>query len=277
MAKQESALVKKKKFFDIEIPMLDTNIQLIGNSLDELNNSLVKIDLTRQLKGKSVDAVFKIIIENNKPSVIPKKIILMPYFIRRMIRKRISYVEDSFSAKTSQSLVNIKPFLITRKRVSRAIRKTLRNSCKNWIDDYLKEKTDEELFEDIFSNRLQKQLSLRLKKIYPLSLCEIRVLEIKRDLTESEKQELAKTKKIRYPEEEKKKKEKEEKQEKTIQEQIEEQEVEEAEQEIKKTQEKAAELEEVLDEIKEAEQEKPVKEKKPRKPRTKKKKQETSE
>ena len=45
---------------------------------------------------------------------------------------------------------------------------------------------DEEIFNDILSNKLQKPLSLVLKKTYPLSLCEIRILEIKRPLEKDE-------------------------------------------------------------------------------------------
>ena len=36
-------------------------------------------------------------------------------------------------------------------------------------------------------NKLQKHLSLKFKKIYPLSLCEIRVLEIKTPIKKEEK------------------------------------------------------------------------------------------
>ena len=81
--------------------------------------------------------------------------------------------------KTKESYIIIKPFFITRKKVSRAVRKTLRNSAKNWILDYTKTKTNDQLFEEILSGDLQKILSIKLKKIYPLSLCEIRMLEVK--------------------------------------------------------------------------------------------------
>ena len=99
-----------------------------------------------------------------------------------MLHTGIDYVEDSFTAETSESKVIIKPFLITRKKVSRAVRKTLRNSAKNWIMDYVKTKNDEEAFQEILSNQFQKLLGIRLKKIYPLAICEIRMFEIKKPL-----------------------------------------------------------------------------------------------
>ena len=41
------------------------------------------------------------------------------------------------------------------------------------------------MFEEILRNKIQKELSLKLKKIYPLSLCEIRVLKVEKDLTQN--------------------------------------------------------------------------------------------
>lgn len=241
MAKQKTTkiITRRKKFIKVDSPLTRSTIELIGNSPQELQGRTIKLDLTRQLKGKSVEATVKIQLENEKATTIPIKIKLMPYFIRRMIRKRISYVEDSFETPSQESMIQIKPFLITRKKVSRVVRKTLRNKCKNWIEDYLADKTDSEIFNEVLSNRMQKPLSLMLKKTYPLSLCEIRVLEIKRPLNP---EEIPKIKK-------KPKEEKELKLKKEIEEgldqlaEIEEEQKKKAEQEIKQAQKKAIETE----------------------------------
>lgn len=236
--KSTKVITRRKKFQKVDIPLTRSKIELIGNSLEEIEGRTIKLDLTRQLKGKSVEATVKIKIEDDKAVAYPVKIRLLPYFIRRMIRKRISYVEDSFEIPTQESMIQIKPFLITRKRVSRAVRKTLRNKTKNWLEDYIGQKKDAELFSEVLSNRLQKPLSLNLKKTYPLSLCEIRILEIKRPLNPEEVPKIIKK-------EEKSEKTKEKEIEKgidqlqEIQEEIEKGKVKEAEEEIKKTQKKA--------------------------------------
>ncbi len=186
MPKQTKILTKRKKFIEAEIPLINTKIELIGNSPEDLKDRTIKLDLTRRLKGKSVEALVKIKIKDDKAVAYPIKIKLMPYFIRRMIRKRISYIEDSFETPSQESILRIKPFLITRKRVSRAVRKTLRNKTKNWIEDYIAEKKDDEIFNEILSNKMQRPLSLMLKKTYPLSLCEIRILELVRPLKPEE-------------------------------------------------------------------------------------------
>jgi len=233
MPKQTKVITRRKKFFEVEIPLIEKTFELTGNTIDDLNGKTIKLDLTRQLKGKGIEATFKVKVEDNKAVATPKKLTLLSYFIRRMMRKKTSYVEDSLQIITQESLVKIKPFLITRKKVSRAVRKTLRNLTKNWLEDYLKERKDNEIFEDILSNKLQKPLSLKLKKTYPLSLCEIRVLEIIRPLKPKEK---PKIKKQKTEEVEEKPEEKES---------IEEEKIKEAEKQIKKTQKKAEELERI--------------------------------
>ncbi len=234
MPKQTKILTKRKKFTEAEIPLINSKIELIGNSPEDLKDRTIKLDLTRQLKGKSVEAVVKIKIENDKAIAYPIKIKLMPYFIRRMIRKRISYVEDSFETPSQESILKIKPFLITRKRVSRAVRKTLRNKTKNWIEDYTAGKKDNEIFNEILSNRLQRPLSIMLKKTYPLSLCEIRVLEVIRPL---KPEEIPKIEKEKEPIKETTPK----KSPKTAD--IDEQQIKKAEKEIKETQKKAIKIE----------------------------------
>ena len=176
--------VIKKKFFEVYLPLIDAKFEALSNSIEDLNNKTLKMDMTRQLKGKNVELIFSIKVAEGKATGYPKAMTLLSSFIKHMLHTGIDYVEDSITAETKDSVVVIKPFLITRKKVSRAVRRTLRNSARNWLIDYLKTKTDDELFNDILSNHAQKQLSLKLKKIYPLAICEIRILKIKKPLTQ---------------------------------------------------------------------------------------------
>lgn len=249
MVTQTKVITKKKKFQDVEIPLVRLKIELIGDSIEDIKDKTIKLDLTKQLRGKNIEVVFKTYIEKGKLIASPIKINLAPYFIRRIIRKRISYVEDSFITPSQESMLKIKPFLITRKRVSRAVRKTLRNKARNWLEDYISQKTDNEIFNDLVSNKLQRPLSLVLKKTYPLSFCEIRYLEITRPLKTEEIPK--KTKKIEI--------------EKALDQlkEIEEEKIKKAEEDITKTQLEAAKKEEKTEkEIgKEVEETKEVKEK----------------
>jgi ribosomal protein S3AE len=170
---------KKKKFFDVEMPLISKQTQMQAYELSELDGRFLKYDLTRLLKGKSMMLTLKVKVEGNEAIATPNKVVLMPYFLRRMIRKGTNYVEDSFSAECQDANLKIKPFLITRRKVSRAVRAALRTKAKEELINYVKDRTAEELFDEMLKNQIQKPLSLKLKKIYPLALCEIRVLEAK--------------------------------------------------------------------------------------------------
>lgn len=173
-------MVEKKKFFDVRIPLLNRSVKLLGYSLKGLEDRSVKIDLTRQLRGKSLELTFRVGEENGKAVARPKKLLILPFFIRRVMRESTSYVEDSFSAECKDAVLRIKPFLITRKKVPRSLRKTLRDNAKSLIIEEIKDKNVEEIFSLIIENRFQRSLSIKLKKIYPLILCEIKRMEIER-------------------------------------------------------------------------------------------------
>jgi len=119
-------------------------------------------------------------LNDSKLIAIPRQIKLMSCYLKRMVRKGTNYIEDSFSTECKDAQVKIKPFLITRRKVTREVRKALRNKAKEELINYAKDKNSEEIFDDILNNKLQKQLSLKLKKIYPLSLCEIRTLKVEK-------------------------------------------------------------------------------------------------
>jgi ribosomal protein S3AE len=173
---------KKKRFYDVEMPIINKQTQILAYELPELEGRFIKYDLTRILRGKSILMQFKVSIHDNKAIALPRGILLMPYFLRRMIRKGTDYVEDSFIAESRDAMIKIKPFLITRRKVSKRVRRGLRDKAKEEIKKYLKDKLSERIFEEILKNKMQKELSMILKKIYPLSLCEIKSMEIEKDL-----------------------------------------------------------------------------------------------
>ena len=176
--KQKAKKGGKKRFFEVTAPLTATKIFLYGSEEQELDGKTVKLDLTKSLRGKSLELKFRIL--NNKGTLegIPESIELNSSYIRRVMRKSADYCEDSLEIECRDAITRIKPLFITRKRVSRGILRSLREESKEFISTYCKTRTSHELFSEIMTNRFQKQLSLKLKKIYPLALCEIRMFEI---------------------------------------------------------------------------------------------------
>lgn len=169
---------RKKKFFDVDMPILKRQTQLQAFEIAELDGKFLKYDLTRILKGKSSILQLVVSVKDDKATSIPRELILMPTYLKRMTRKGTDYVEDSFDADCKNCKIKIKPLIVTRRRVSKAVKKGLREKAKEELQKYVKTKNDEQLFEDILKNKLQKELSLILKKIYPLSVCEIKSIKV---------------------------------------------------------------------------------------------------
>ena len=173
-------MAEKKKFFNVSIPILESDLSVLGTSIQNLEDKVIKYDLTRMLKGKNFVATFIIKIKNNEAVAEIKSLRLAPSYIVRMMRNNISYVEDSFKCKAKDGNLRIKPYLLTRKRVHRSVRKALRNKTFEFVNEFCADKTRDEVFSSIISSLLQKTLSLKLKKIYPLAMCEMRVVELEK-------------------------------------------------------------------------------------------------
>ena len=171
-------MAERKKYIEVQVPFLNENIRVLGKP-EELNNKTIKLDLTRKLRGKGLTIKLRIFNQEGKLYAIPNSLHLASSYIRRMMRKRTNYVEDSFQTSAKDIKVTFKPHLITRKKVSRVVRKNLRNTTKEFLTEYSKENDYMTIAEEVFNGTLQKALLPKLKKIYPLSFCDIRVFETK--------------------------------------------------------------------------------------------------
>jgi len=168
----------KKRFYEVDAPMTASKVHLYAASQEELDGRIVKLDLTRSLKGRGFELKLKVNAKGDEIKSTPISLKLASSYVRRVMRKGTDYVEDSFEAECKDNKVRIKPLLISRNRVSRAVLRALREGARKNLLAYSKTRSCEELFTEIMSNKLQRQLLLKLKKVYPLALCEIRSFEI---------------------------------------------------------------------------------------------------
>jgi ribosomal protein S3AE len=171
-------MAERKKYIEVQVPFLGESLRVLGTP-EELHNKTIKLDLTRKLRGKGLTIKLRIFNQEGKLFAIPNNLTLASSYIRRMMRKRTNYIEDSFQARCADIRVTFKPHLITRKKVSRVVRKNLRNTCREFIIEYTKEKDYITVCQEIFDGTLQKTLLPKLKKVYPLSFCDIRIFETK--------------------------------------------------------------------------------------------------
>ena len=171
-------MAERKKYIEVQVPFLGESLRILGTP-EELHNKTIKLDLTRKLRGKGLTIKLRIFNQEGKLFAIPNSLTLTSSYIRRMMRKRTNYVEDSFQTRCADIRATFKPHLITRKKVSRVVRKNLRNTTRDFIIEYAKERDYMTICQEIFDGTLQKTLLPKLKKVYPLSFCDIRIFETK--------------------------------------------------------------------------------------------------
>ena len=170
----------KKKFFPVKIPILKKEIELYSKDISSLEGRFVKINLANELKGKALDLKLKVKVTGEKAEAHPIQVKLLSSYLKRVMRKGVDYAENSFKTQCKDNNLKIKSFMITRKRVTRRVLAGLSKESEKELKEYIKNKTFEELISEIISGKLQKYLSLKMKKIYPLGLCEIKYLAIEK-------------------------------------------------------------------------------------------------
>lgn len=174
----KSGKIQKKEFYEVKFDLTSSKIFLYASSAEQLNGKIVKMDLTRSLRGKSLELKVKVKLEDGVLKAEPTSIELAGSYIRRAFRKGADYVEDSFVVQCNDCRAIVKPFMLTRNKVSREVRRVLRDSSREFLINHIKNRSSKEMFNEIMTNKIQKELSLRLKKVYPLALCEIRLFEV---------------------------------------------------------------------------------------------------
>ena len=178
MAEQQMKKRDLRAFYEVKAPLTSTKIQLYGQSPEALAGKVVSLDLTRSMRGKNVALNLRTRLDNGQLVGDPLSLEVFGSYIRRMIRNGTDYVEDSFVVKCKDCELIVKPFLITRKKVSRTLQHALRTATKEHLTATFLVKPALEIFTDVMAQKTQKELSLKLKKLYPLALCEIRILKV---------------------------------------------------------------------------------------------------
>lgn len=166
------------KTYWVEVPLLRQKFPVLTSKPETIPGKIMKLDLTRMIRGRSMDAnlLIKKTDEGYTSEFLATRV--SQSYIKRMMRKNISWIEDSFVVKSADNMLRIKPFMITKKRVHRSVRKELRDNAKAVIIKIVSGIKTEEVFEAVISGRFQKEIISQLKKVYPLAFCEIRVLKI---------------------------------------------------------------------------------------------------
>jgi len=142
--------------------------------------SLNLMNITGNPKHQNVNVKFRVETANpEKGFATPIGYYMIPSGVKRLIRRRRNRLDDSIVAKTSDKvLVRIKPLILTKSKAKGSVKKTIRKNVREYIIKFVENSTYFNLFDSIIIYKMQRSIRDAIKKIYPLSVAEIRVLEI---------------------------------------------------------------------------------------------------
>lgn len=178
---------KVKKKFPVEVVAPEyLNSYTLGKSevsdLSSLEGKTAKVNLmyiTGNVKNQNIRLTFKVNeVNSGLAKTTVKKYEQIPYYLSRFVKKGSDLVEDSFVAKTKDSInVRIKPFIVTKMNASNLVLSLLRKNAREAIEKELSEKTYDEFMSSVIGGRVQLSFRNELKKVFPLKAFEFRRVE----------------------------------------------------------------------------------------------------
>src|SRR3989344_3631599 len=180
---------KKKNWYRLIAPVMFQSKE-VGETFAEDSSKLMgrTIDsnlfqLTGNIKKQSIGVTLQVNeVKNDQGHTYIKDFHLQPSNIRKMSRKEMSKIEDSFVCLTSDKRqIRIKPILTTRSKANAKALKSLRKVARNIIIKRVNSLSYEKLMEDLVNLNIQKLMKDPLEKIFPLKQCQIKYAGLEND------------------------------------------------------------------------------------------------
>ncbi|MCD4666215.1 hypothetical protein K8R47_00195 [archaeon] len=183
---EKKVLKKKKKHWYSILATKDFNNVELGETLAFEDSALMGRQitanlsvLTNDIKTQNVKLSFKVNkVDNGKAytEVIGYK--MVPAFIKRIVRTQRSKLDDSFKIKTQDGVkIILKPVIVTRNKTNKKILTSLRKSSRNSFQKLFEKLKYEDFVKDLIYHKTQKDMKHSLKKVYPVSAFEIKIMK----------------------------------------------------------------------------------------------------
>ena len=184
--KEKEKIKKKKKKWYTILASSEFNKQVIAETISSDPKSLIGrtikfslMNLTREIKHQNIKIIFSInsVNENNAlTEVVGYE--LVPSFIKRITRTGREKIDNvnTYETKNNIKLV-LKLLIMTKSKTKRSILSNLRHKSKEFLTAKIQKQDYSELITSLITYTLQKELKSTLSKIYPVAVCDIRVLK----------------------------------------------------------------------------------------------------
>ena len=185
MAETEILKKKKKKWYGVLASPEFSNIE-IGETLADSEESLIGrgletnlANITNDPKSQHIKVKFKINqVKDNQAYTEVYRYELANTYIKRVVKPTKDKIDDSILLTTKDNIkIRIKPLFLTKALVKKSILTMLRIKSREYLQDYCKKNEYKNLIQDLVSHNIQKDLKSILKKIYPLNVAEVRLMQ----------------------------------------------------------------------------------------------------
>mgnify|MGYP005838972503 CR=1 FL=1 len=196
MAKKKKAparKIKKKKWFPIKAPnifgekTLGESILTDPNDMKGRHMTLNLMNITGSPKNQNANIQFKIKdVKDGQGITKVVKYELISSFIKRVVRRGRTKIDDSFIAKTSDYRVRIKPIIITNTKVPKSVASKLRLQVRKILKDKLKKVNFEKAVDEVLKGNFEKDVKNTIADVTPIRNFHIRILKVEHKKGEKE-------------------------------------------------------------------------------------------
>lgn len=181
-----SIVVKKKMWIPVIAPPIFNNAQIGETYLESPDLAIGRKmhvglnTITGDPQRQNIQINFKIVKKQDNGLVTEVLgYSISPNSMRKMMRRRRSKIVDSFVVKTKDGqTVRIKPFVITRNKTTGSVRSALRRQLRVTIAKRVSELAFSDVIKELVARRFQRGINDRLRKVYPVQICEIKQFSI---------------------------------------------------------------------------------------------------
>src|SRR3989344_10899 len=176
---------KRKRWYKLVAPRL-FNEQVLGESPSAEPEAIVgrtiavnMMNLVRDIKRQNFNVVFQVEkVQGEMAYCVVKNIAMIPSTIRRMIRAGKKRIDDSFIVATKDKVpVRLKPLMVTTGMANHSVETALRKRAEEFSKSVAAQMSYEDLLGNVAYGKFQREMREAVQKIYPLKICEIRMLQ----------------------------------------------------------------------------------------------------
>ena len=182
----EKAKKGKKQWVDI-VGSSEFKNRLLGESYVSEANQLIGrtiiVNVSRLLddmRKQQATVKFKINeVKTDQAMASPVAYEMLSAHVRRLVRTNKDKLEDSFVVESKDKMkLRVKPITLTRNKAKNSILTKIRMKTREYFSDFAGKNDFKNILEGVMIGQIQKNLKNDLKKIYPISILEIRKIEV---------------------------------------------------------------------------------------------------